>query len=367
MKSNDCLLEDGDLQLSLTPSNLVAVNNHLHPNLLSHERLCIVNASLITDTYAISSGLIIVRSDNALDSLNNSNSLSSGLFEVRFDTDFEFERSTAIGVDGFSQSNACIATRFEECSLTMLDRLWYLYSYIYNQVSSNTPTIIIPILLFIVVAILMATTDHPTTSSHFVSPSPHLSRSGSFTMTNYTPINDWSFKFSNHPIQQRFSHGLNDTYSENFDDATIATFFTTPARTVVAPNSVTLLQTAIVDTVLLTSNADCTVVAPIFNQMLLFASFGNPPGRYPIRTTASLTTIFDATIAANHTAVVINLNPTPIYMSFDTFNLMDFTGVSVRAIPPTAPGTGTGAGAVTTAVTTTPAQIATAAANAHAA
>ena len=27
MKSHDCLLEDSDLQLSLTPNNLVAINN----------------------------------------------------------------------------------------------------------------------------------------------------------------------------------------------------------------------------------------------------------------------------------------------------------------------------------------------------
>ena len=259
----------------LTPSNSVALNNHIYPNILSHERSCIVNASLITDTYTLSSGLMVVRSDNALDLLNNSNSLFSGLMVVRFDPDLDFEQLMAIGVGGFSQSTAYIATRFRECSLTMLDRLWYLYSYIYNQVSSNTSTIIIPILLFFVVVILMP----PTTRSYkspIVSPSPYIPRTRSFTMTDYTPINDWSFKFSTHPIQPRFSNGLNNTYSENFDDATIATFFTTPARTVIAPTSVILLQTAIVDTVLLTSTADRTVVAPIFDQMLLFANFGNP-------------------------------------------------------------------------------------------
>ena len=46
----------------------------------------------------------------------------------------------------FFQSTACNATRFGECSSTMLDRLWYLYSYIYNLFSSNTTTIIVPII-----------------------------------------------------------------------------------------------------------------------------------------------------------------------------------------------------------------------------
>ena len=60
----------------------------------------------------------------------------------------------------FSQSIACIATRFGECSLTLLHKLWYFYSYIYHQLSSNTTTIIVTILLFVVVVILMTTTHH---------------------------------------------------------------------------------------------------------------------------------------------------------------------------------------------------------------
>ena len=42
----------------------------------------------------------------------------------------------------FSWSTACNMIRFRECSLTLLDKLWYLYSYIYKSISSNTTTII---------------------------------------------------------------------------------------------------------------------------------------------------------------------------------------------------------------------------------
>mmetsp|Transcript_32062 Transcript_32062/g.32470 ORF Transcript_32062/g.32470 Transcript_32062/m.32470 type:complete len:177 (-) Transcript_32062:648-1178(-) len=59
----------------------------------------------------------------------------------------------------FSQSTACIATRFGECSCSLLDRLWYLYSYIYRRVSSNTTTIIVPLLLQFFLLLLMPTTD----------------------------------------------------------------------------------------------------------------------------------------------------------------------------------------------------------------
>ena len=74
----------------------------------------------------------------------------------------------------FSQSIACIVTRFGECSTTSLDKLWYLYSYIYRFISSNTTTIRTRLLLFVVVVILMTTTNPPTKSS-IISPSPHLS------------------------------------------------------------------------------------------------------------------------------------------------------------------------------------------------
>ena len=47
------------------------------------------------------------------------------------------------GFNYFSQSIDCTATRFGECSTTLLDKLWYLYSYIYDCVSSSTTTIII--------------------------------------------------------------------------------------------------------------------------------------------------------------------------------------------------------------------------------
>ena len=41
----------------------------------------------------------------------------------------------------FSQSTACNATRFRECSLTSLDKLWYTYSYIYQPKSTTVPNI----------------------------------------------------------------------------------------------------------------------------------------------------------------------------------------------------------------------------------
>ena len=146
----------------------------------------------------------------------------------------------------FSQSTACITTRFGECSTTLLEKLWYLYSYIYHQASSSSTIVIIPILLFLVVALLMPSAALPTTSS-IVSLSPFISQTRSFTMADYTPISDWTFKFSDHPLCSRVASGLNNTYSENFNDAVVARLFTNQSCTIVAADAITIIRAAIID------------------------------------------------------------------------------------------------------------------------
>ena len=55
--------------------------------------------------------------------------------------------------------------------------------------------------------------------------------------------------------------GLNDTYWEDFETATIARLFTTTACTLVAPDAITIIRATIVDTVLLSSTADRTATS----------------------------------------------------------------------------------------------------------
>ena len=328
VRSNNFLLENGDLQLSSTSSNLVA-NYNIHPMYIGGNHLI---HCLLTTEHTVAS-------------------LQSTIFGC------------------FFQSAACIATRFGECSTTLLDRLWYLYSYIYHQASSNSTTVIIPILLFLVVALLMPSTALPAISSIF-SPSPFISRTRSFTMTDYTPINDWTLKFSDHPLFSRLSSGLNNTYSKDFNDTIVARLFTNQSRIIVATDAVTNIRAAIVNTILVTSKADRPVVNPIINQMLLFGNFGNPPHRYPVRTPATLTKILNVSLATNKTTVVIMVNLTPIFVDTHVFNLMDFTGILVSPITSTTTPTGAGAGANAAAAagtTITPTQAATAAPQAHAA
>ena len=88
--------------------------------------------------------------------------------------------------DDVSQSTGCIASRFWEIVSTLLNKLWYTYSYIYKM-------IIILILLTIVVM--------PTTKTIFISldinagiisPKPTARTRLFAAMSNFTPItNHW--------------------------------------------------------------------------------------------------------------------------------------------------------------------------------
>ena len=70
-------------------------------------------------------------------------------------------------------------------------------------------------------------------------------------------------------------------------------------------------------------------------------------------------------LATNVTSVVIRVATTPVYVDCTNFDPMLFTSILLTG--PVRAATGTSAGTYVATVTTTPAQIATAAANAHAA
>ena len=106
IESCNCELEDGDRSLSLIQSNSVGNYN----NRFDHECLA-VTPSLFTDTTSLSATCPLPARRVVA-------------------TDFVF--------GCFSQSTACIATRFGECSSTLLDKLWYTYSYIYKP----TPVVV---------------------------------------------------------------------------------------------------------------------------------------------------------------------------------------------------------------------------------
>ena len=127
----------------------------------------------------------------------------------------------------------------------------------------------------------MKTTDQPIKSS-IVSPSPHLSQTRSFTMSNSTTLTAYNFNFGDHTLCPMFSITLNNTYAELFETSVVNRLFTDANKTAVATDAILIIWTAVIDTILISSTADQTVVAPIVNQMLIFVFGGNPIQKFLI-------------------------------------------------------------------------------------
>ena len=136
MKSNDCFkLENGNLQLSLSPSNSVANYNIQRNNILDIDTNN--EASTLPDYGRVESLCPLLQRLTVESLLPDYGGIDSQLPPLNWICSY---------FGDFSQCTACSATRFRECSSTLLDKLWYLYLYIYNRASSNT-TIIIPLQL----------------------------------------------------------------------------------------------------------------------------------------------------------------------------------------------------------------------------
>ena len=123
----------------------------------------------------------------------------------------------------------------------------------------------------------MPNTDQPTTTSSIVSPSPNpLSKARSFTMTNFSTITEYSFKFSQHSHGTSFHTALNNTYAELFEDTVVNRLFMDDGCTTIAINITIVLRTTIIDTILLSSQSDYITIASIVKHVLLFSYLGLP-------------------------------------------------------------------------------------------
>ena len=102
------------------------------------------------------------------------------------------------------------------------------------------------IIFVVVVVILLPNTKQTTLTSSIANPSPHLSRTRSFTMINYATITDWSFRFADHLHCRSFGNTLNNTYSEPLEIPVINGIFIDANKTTGANNMITVIRTAII-------------------------------------------------------------------------------------------------------------------------
>ena len=147
-------IEAGDVHLPTdqsdsptgTPSIAVANYNNQYNNMYDHPLLVATPVHTFAKNYILGLPFETGLEDCDFELIELMHYYIIGLpFETGLeDCDFELIELMHYYVGKFSQSMACIATRFRECrcSSTMLHKLWYNYTYIYHQASSNTATII---------------------------------------------------------------------------------------------------------------------------------------------------------------------------------------------------------------------------------
>ena len=75
-------------------------------------------------------------------------------------------------------------------------------------------------------------------------------------MSNFTTITEYLSKFGPHHLSPTFPFALNNTYSEQFDDAVTTSFFTNSAQTAVDQDVDTKIKNAIIDTIEINSQMD---------------------------------------------------------------------------------------------------------------
>ena len=191
-------------------------------------------------------------------------------------------------------NNLSQSTRFRFGSgSTLLDKLWYTYSYIYKSAATTTATTFykpILALLFLLLILMPTTSSALHQQSSIVSPSPNpLSRSRSFTMANYIAITQLYFIFGPHysPKYEFLDTALNNVYFEPIDDAVLASLFTDANKTAFQADPVDLISSAIVNIIVTNRRADRSTIEPLLALMPLSATVGLQKNRVNIRSNST--------------------------------------------------------------------------------
>ena len=107
---------------------------------------------------------------------------------------------------------------------------------------------------------------------------------------------------------------MNHTYSEQIATTAVPPVFTNATPPTVATNAIAAIRDEIIETILLTSIIDRTVIAPIINKILLSAYFGNPVQTYVIQSPSTLNITLISAVVNNETSVVFEVNTAPVFV-----------------------------------------------------
>ena len=84
-----------------------------------------------------------------------------------------------------------------------------------------------------------------------------------------------------------------------------------------------------IDNILISSTADCTVVTPIVNHMNFFAYCGNPGWKFLFRSAGTVTWALNTVLVGNSTTIIFQLITASFFVDYNIFTMMDFNGLSL--------------------------------------
>lgn len=105
--------------------------------------------------------------------------------------------------------------------------------------------------------------------------------------------------------------------------------FTNVGQTTIAADVVTSIRTAIIGIIEAISHADCTMIAPIINSLIISSINGNMAHCSLFHTPVTVRNALVAAIGANQSSVVVVLITVSLFIDCNYFNIMDFDGVSI--------------------------------------
>lgn len=135
----------------------------------------------------------------------------------------------------------------------------------------------------------------------------HITRTRSFTMSNYNTITKYLFQFSPHhsPNLKDVHTFLNNVYSKQLTSSASAALFTDTGHTTIDHDALKTIQTDIIGLIIAAGEADHPMVTTIIIKLPLSVFYGKPEQRFPLWGPASITTALEQTITANQNYLIL--------------------------------------------------------------
>ena len=120
-------------------------------------------------------------------------------------------------------------------------------------------------------------------------------------------------------------------YAEQFENLVVDRFSTNANHNTIVTDIVTIIRDAIIATLEVISQADCTTIEPTSNSLVLSCVHSKPLRLFLFCTPDQFRTVFGAVVVFNTPTVCIKLSTVSVFADCDTFSTMDLFRMFIMA------------------------------------